>query len=533
MPVATSRTVALNGATGHLIDVQADVSQGVVMTTLVGRPDATLNEGRDRVRMAVANSGFTWPATRRVTILLSPADLHKRGSHFDLAIAVAVLGASCDAFPPGALRDTVFLGELSLEGGLRCVPGVLPMAMAAAQSGATRLMVPEPQAAEAALVPGLAVFGMRSLAQVIAELAGREVPEAAPVPEPASGRLLSWRGEDRADELDLADVIGLADARFAVEVAAAGGHHLLLSGPKGAGKTTLAERIPGLLPDLSGEEALELTAICSLAGTLDPAGGLVRRPPFFAPHHDASRTSLLGGGTGRVRPGMVSQAHGGVLLLDEFPLFHADVIDALRQPMESGEVTVARGEESATYPARGMLILACNPCPCGNYHPSPSKSRCDCREVQRRAYRRKVSGPITDRIDITRHLKPAAAHDRDDPLAEREPSHVVRSRVTAARTRQLERYAGRAWRLNAHTPGPALAAEFPVGGGAGRILDDAVYDGRLSRRGATRAHRLAWTLADLWGDDQPEELHVQVALALRLGEPVPSRALRLACGVAR
>jgi len=316
MPVATAQAISLQGALGHLIDVQVDVSPGVVATTLIGRPDASLNESRDRCRMAVTNSGLKWPATRRVTILLSPADLLKRGTHFDLAIATAVLGAA-DELPKEALAQTVFIGELTLSGGLRSVPGVLPMVLAASARGIHRVFVPEPQAREAAMVPGMGVFGMRSLGQVVAELRGLEVPEAPPVAPMSGSRLLSWRGQDRMDELDLSDLRGMADAKYAVEVAAAGGHHLMLSGPKGAGKTTLAERIPGILPDLDPEESLELTAIHSLAGALEPGDGMRTRPPFSAPHHDASKASLVGGGTGRVRPGEISRAHTGVLFLND------------------------------------------------------------------------------------------------------------------------------------------------------------------------------------------------------------------------
>jgi magnesium chelatase family protein len=363
MPVATARTISLQGASGHLIDVQVDVSQGVVKTAMVGRPDASISEARDRCRAAVTNSGFEWPATRRVTILLSPADLPKRGPHFDLAIAVGTLSAS-GAVPPRALDGLVFIGELTLDGRLRSVPGVLPMALVASRRGISCVVVPEPQAEEASMIPGMSVLAARSLAQVVALLRGDQVPEAPPVEPVSGGPLLSWRGEERIDEVDLADVVGMADAKFALEVAAAGGHHLMLSGPKGAGKTTLAERLPGLLPDLGVEESLELSAIYSLAGCLPTGQTMMTRPPFRAPHHSATRTSLLGGGTGRVHPGEVSRAHTGALFLDEFPLFQSDLIDALREPLESGEITIARGDETATFPARAMFVLACNPCPC-------------------------------------------------------------------------------------------------------------------------------------------------------------------------
>lgn len=525
MPFASTHAVSLSGAMSHLIEVESDVSSGVVGTTVVGRPDAALNEARERCRMAVTNSGFTWPATRRVTVLLSPADLVKRGTHFDLAIAISVMAAS-GSIPVGAVDRAAFIGELTLSGGLRAVPGVLPMTMAAASRGLRRIFVPEPQAKEASLVPGISVFGMRSLAQVVAELRGEPVPEALPVAPMSGSRLLTWRGEDRLSDLDLSDVTGMADARFALEVAAAGGHHLLLVGPKGSGKTTLAERIPGILPDLSPDEALELTAIHSLAGALEPTDDLITRPPFFAPHHDASKASLLGGGTGTVRPGEISRAHCGVLFLDEFPLFSNDVVEALRQPLESGAITLARGQESATFPARGIVVLAANPCPCGDYHPVAAHNACTCSEVRRRDYRRKLTGPVMDRIDITRPVLPLTPSLSRDPFAEREPSSAVRRRVEQARARQALRYADRDWRLNGQAPGHLLAEEWPVTPAAQRVLDDAVYRGRLSRRGATRVHRLAWTVADLRHRDQPDVAELEVALRLRMGEPLEMASLR-------
>jgi len=524
MPFATARTVSLSGATGHLVDVQVDLAQGLVATALVGRPDLSITEARDRCRAAVTNSGFDWPTSRRVTILLSPADLPKRGSHFDLAIAVALLAAGGE-IPKSALEGLVFVGELTLDGRLRAVPGVLPMTVAAASRGMTCMVVAEPQADEAALIDGMAVIGARSLAQVVAHLRREEIPAAAEVEPMASAPLLSWRGDRRVADLDLADVLGMADARFALEVTAAGGHHLMLSGPKGAGKTTLAERLPGLLPDLSVEESLELCAIYSLAGGLPPGRTLITRPPFRAPHHSASRASLLGGGTGHVRPGEVSRAHTGALFLDEFPLFAADIIEALRQPLESGEITIARGEEAATFPARAMVVIACNPCPCGDYHPTDRDNRCTCTEVRRREYRRKLGGPVIDRIDIVRHVEPVPAHEARDPLARPESTAVVRARVTAARERQASRYAATPWRLNAHVPGPALLERWPLLDAAARTLEDRVYSGSLTRRGGTRVHRLAWTVADLRRVDRPGPDELDVALRLRTGDPLMLAAL--------
>ena len=519
MPFATARTVSLHGAVGHLIDVQSDVSPGQPGLTMVGRPDTTLNEARDRCRMAIINSRLVWPTTKRITILLSPADLLKSGTHFDLAIAVSVLAAD-GGIPKSMLAGTAFIGELTLDGNLRSVTGVLPMVLAAAERGVRRVFVPEPQAREAAMVPDLEVFGMRSLGQVVAELRGDEVPEAPPVAPMSGARLLSWRGEERLEETDMSDLLGLADVRYAVEVAAAGSHHLLLSGPKGAGKTSVAERIPGILPDLTRTESLELTALHSLAGILDPGQGMVVRPPYSAPHHDASKASLIGGGRGQVRPGEVSRAHGGVLFLDEFPLFRSDVIEALRQPLESGDVTIARQEESVTLPARGMVVLACNPCPCGNYSGDPGKSQCNCRAQVLRDYRAKVTGPVADRVDIVRNLVPLTKADRGDRFAVPEASTVIRERVAAARLRQAERFAGESWGLNGHAPGPVLRERWPLPEHAQSLIDDRVYDGKLSRRGATRVHRLAWTVADLRRLDGPGAEEVAVALRLRTGEPL-------------
>jgi magnesium chelatase family protein len=424
----------------------------------------------------------------------------------------------------------LLVGELTLAGGLRAVPGVLPMVLAASERGIRHVIVPEPQAREAALVPGVSVLGLRSLAQVVAELRDEPVPEAPPVAEMSGSRLLAWRGSGRMDDVDLSDLIGMEDARYAIEVAAAGGHHLLLSGPKGSGKTSIAERIPGTLPDLTPEEALELTAVHSLAGAFESGDALMVRPPFAAPHHDASTASLVGGGSGGVRPGEISRAHCGVLLLDEFPLFRADVINALRQPLESGDISISRAEESVVLPARSIVVLAANPCPCGDFHPDASVSRCHCKEVQRRDYRRKVTGPITDRIDITRHLRAVTPTGSRDPFAVRESTAEVRVRVEAARARQAERYDGQPWRLNGHAPGPALSRDWPLTDEAIRVVDDALWSGRLTRRGVTRVHRLAWTVADLREVDQPGVAEAAIALRLRGGDPLLAATVRRAAG---
>jgi len=519
MPVAMAHCVALSGAVGHLVDVQADVSPGQVGITLVGRVDPSLHEGRERVRMAIVNSELTWAATtKRVTVLLSPADLPKSGAHFDLAIAAAILAATGEV-DPRSLQGTAFIGELALDGGLRSVAGVLPMVLAASKRGVRQVFVPEPQAREASMVPGVTVVGLRSLNQVVAALTGDEMPEAPEVPPLSAGRYLAWRGAARLDDVDMADLIGLDEIKYAVEVAAAGGHHLLIDGPKGCGKTSIAERIPTILPDLTGNESIELTAIRSLAGVLDPALGMATRPPFSAPHHDASKASVVGGGSGRVRPGELSLAHGGVLFLDEFPLFRTDVVEALREPLENGDITVARGEEAITLPARSMVVLAANPCACGN-NVGQGRASCTCTQVQIRDYKKRLTGPIADRIDITRHLNPVSF--TRDRLGRQENSATIRTRVAAARLRQAERYAEHDWRLNAHVPSAALRELWPMQPAAQAIVDAEIGGGRLTRRGAVKVHRLAWTLADLTGAEVPGESEARTALDLRLGHPLPS-----------
>lgn len=544
MPVATARTVVLNGAVGHLVDVQCDVSPGQVGIALVGRADAALQEAKDRCRMAIANSDLGWPATKRITVSLAPGDLPKAGTHLDLAIALAVLGAD-GRLTPGALDGVLLLGELSLDGGLRPVSGVLPMVLAAAGRGIRHVVLPEPQAREAGMVPDVEVYGIRSLAQAVALLCGDEVPDAPPVAARSGGQVLTWRGAHRQEAVDLADLAGMHDARYAVEVAAAGGHHVLLTGPKGSGKTSIAERVPGLLPDLTREESLEITTLHSLAGTLDPAEGFLVRPPYAAPHHDASKAAIVGGGSGQVTPGELSRTHLGVLFLDEFPLFRLDVLEALRQPLESGEITIARRDEMITLPARGLLVLAANPCPCGEYRVTAGDNRCSCRETSRRAYRARMSGPLIDRVDITRQVEALRPHERHDPLARPESTAEVRARVEAARRRQAARFAGEAWRLNAHVPGPELRERWPLHPDAQRFLDDRVYSGVLTARGGVRVHRLAWTVADLAAGAHaasdpdaaeaaehaaPGLAEVDVAFRLRTGAPLALASLPQVAG---
>ncbi|MGB9376979.1 MAG: YifB family Mg chelatase-like AAA ATPase, partial [Mycobacteriales bacterium] len=357
MALARAVSVALVGVVGHLVEVEADLAQGLPGLAIVGLPDTALLEARDRVRAAVVNSGQAWPS-KRITLGLSPATLPKHGSGFDLAMAAAILAAAGVA-PAAALQDRAVIGELGLDGRVRAVRGALPAAVAAGRAGLRGIVVPTDNMREAALVPGLAVDGVQSLSALVAWMRG----------EPSATDIVSGvpvEAASTADWPDLADVVAQEVGRIAIEVAAAGGHHLFLLGPPGAGKTMLAERLPGILPPLDIEAALEVTAVHSVAGVLPPSAPLIDRPPYQAPHHTASVAALVGGGSGLARPGALSLAHRGVLFLDEAPEFPHGVLDALRQPLERGEIVLARSGGAVRYPSRVQLVMAANPCPCAS-----------------------------------------------------------------------------------------------------------------------------------------------------------------------
>jgi magnesium chelatase family protein len=510
MTLARTFSVALVGVTGHLIEVEADIANGLPATILVGLPDTALREARDRIRAAIINSGESWPNSK-ITVGLSPAALPKRGSGFDLAIAIAVLAAS-EGLPVTAPAGKMFLAELGLDGRLRPVPGVLP-AVAAAEHGVDTVVVAAQNMAEAALVPGLAVIGASTLAEVVMWLRGGP-PPTPPDPKPAPDNPATALAKAR--NLDLADVLGQAEARMAAEICAAGGHHLSLLGPPGAGKTMLAERLPTILPRLETAAAIEVTSIHSVAGALVPGTGLVEVPPFCAPHHTASKAAIVGGGAGVIRPGAVSMAHMGILFLDEAPEFGRDALDALRQPLESGEVTITRAAVQATFPARFTLVLAANPCPCARAA-TPGGSGCRCSPAVRRRYLGRLSGPLLDRVDVKVTLAPVSRRDMLYDRKFAEPSAVVAERVAAARERSAARLAGTPWRLNAEIPGAQLRRAFPPAAGSLKSLERAMELGQVSGRGTDKIVRVAWSLADLAGKDRPGTDEVNLAIGLWLG----------------
>lgn len=497
MALGRAHSVAVSGVDGQIVEIEADIGRGLPAVHLVGLPDTALHESRDRIRAAVTNSGEEWPDSK-VILALSPATLPKVGSVYDLALALAVLDAA-KKLPRQLLRETVFLGELALDGRLRTVRGVLPAVLAAKRAGWQTVVVPKRALAEAGLVKGIEVVGSDDLAGVIAWVRGERSLSVPDVFERAQVQVAG----------DLSEVVGQADARWAIEVAAAGSHHVMLTGPPGIGKTMLAQRLPGILPPLTESESLEVTAIHSVAGVLPQDRPLIDLPPFIAPHHSSSVSSLVGGGSGMARPGAVSRAHRGVLFLDECAEIGVKVLEALRTPLEDGEVRIARRDGVARYPARFQLILAANPCPCA----PPRDADCVCAPSARRRYLGKLSGPLLDRVDIRVRMQGVATGALIDDVGE--STCDVRARVSAARETAAQRWSEYGWRTNAEVPGPALRQKFRLSRPALAPVERALRKGVITARGADRALRVAWSVADLAGDAMPGPDHVATALDFR------------------
>ena len=536
--LASLRSAAVLGVEALPVIVEVDVSFGLPVFTMVGLPDTSVRESRDRVRTAIRNSGFEFPG-HRITVNLAPADIRKAGASYDLPIALGVLAAS-GVIEPRLVEGVVLLGELSLDGTIQPIRGVLPVAVAAKREGKAAILLPRANAPEACVVEGLKVLPVDSLVEAVEALNGGAGLSAAARPMQASSgetrRILgeggkastttqrmssvvvpTFRSAGTADpQPDFADVIGQSMAKRALEIAAAGGHNLLLIGAPGGGKTMMARRLAGILPALEFDEALDCTSVHSVAGTLPPGTALMHHRPFRAPHHTISEVAMVGGGS-IPRPGEISLAHNGVLFLDELPEFDRRVLEALRQPLEEGRVTIARAARTSSFPARFMFVAAMNPCPCGFLGDRRRACRCSDPQIQR--YASRISGPLRDRIDLVVEVPAIGTSARDEGAANgRDTSAVIRARVVDARTRQQVRFGDSSQRLNRQLEGGELNEHCRLDARSTHVLEAAIQKFCLSARGCDRVLRVSRTIADLADCRAIATEHVAEALQYRFTE---------------
>jgi len=498
MSLATTKAIALSGINGELVTVEVDIADGLPGYTLLGLPDAALSESRDRVRAAIVNSGLHWP-NKKMTIALLPAWLPKSGSGFDLPIAMGICAAQ--AIVKG-IEEYLFVGELSLDGKLRQTRGVLPSLICAYRNGIRRAVIPTANAAEAKLMPEMEIFTFEKLSDVIYWLqTGENATEVA----------LDLDIEIPENTLDFSDVAGQVAARRAAEISAAGGHNFLMIGPPGVGKTMIAERLPSIMPPLTKDETLEVSAIHSI--TNSDRIPLSTTAPFISPHHSTTRIAMVGGGAHQIKPGVCSLAHRGVLFIDEAPECGSGVLDALRQPLESGSITISRANGNLTFPAQFILVLAANPCPCGKF--SGKGYGCSCTSLQVRRYLNKLSGPLLDRIDIRVSVENVSRVELAQ--SDNESSESIRNRVIAARAKAVHRFKHESWKLNSEIPPRALRQQFQPESAAMNFLHDELDKERITARGLHKIIRTSWTIADLKGVDRPTLVEVEESYRLREG----------------